>query len=68
MTDSMDVEGTVSYCDSINISQPIMIKAPKGDIKITRLNQGEKILPDIRLGKVRVPGMNYLKIAVTYPS
>ncbi len=53
----MELDDTAISTDTINIAQPIMIKAPKGDIKITRLNQGEKILPDIRLGKVRVPGM-----------
>ena len=39
--------------DVICEKNPVVIRLPKGDIKMTRLRVGE----GIRLGKMKVPGM-----------
>ena len=39
--------------DIISESKPVLIKVPKGDIKMTRMRAGESV----RLGKLKVPGM-----------
>lgn len=41
--------------DVISGDNPVLIKLPKGDAKLVRLKTGAHIVPEIRLGKVKVP-------------
>ncbi len=43
--------------DTISGDYPVLIKLPNGDQKTVRLKIGSKLIPDIRLGKVRLPSM-----------
>lgn len=51
--DFMDDETEISG------AQPVLIKLPKGDIKLARLVVGGHKVSEVRLGRLRIPSMFY---------
>lgn len=43
----------------ISGAQPVLIKLPKGDIKLARLVVGGHKVSEVRLGRLRIPCMFY---------
>jgi len=43
--------------DTITGDYPVLFKLPNGDQKTVRLKTGTRLVPDVRLGKVRLPSM-----------
>lgn len=39
--------------DIVSVNHPVLIRLPKGDMKITRVKEGDTI----RIGKIKIPGM-----------
>ena len=44
--------------DTITGDYPVLFKLPNGDQKTVRLKTGSRMIPDVRLGKVRLPSMS----------
>ena len=43
--------------DVISGDFPVLFKLPNGDQKTVRLKTGSRVIPDVRLGRVRLPSM-----------
>ena len=37
---------------------PVLLKLLKGDAKVARITIGGKLVQDVRIGKIKVPGMS----------
>lgn len=48
--------------DVISFDHPVLIRLPKGDMKVTRLKKGEII----RIGRIKIPGMQSLIDSISY--
>ena len=46
--------------------QPVLIRLPNGEMKISRLSIGGHCVSEIRLGKLRVPSMSRKSISLSY--
>ena len=51
------VTGMLIEETDISGNHPVLLKLANGDSKVMRLQIGGKMLPEIRIGKVKIPGM-----------